>query len=767
MSLLLQQIKALKLAYAYNDLSFLLANTTSKNASIIRSVAFDTRRIYNGQDVLFFALKGNFRDGHDFIKDAYDKGVRHFVVRQAGVTSGIGDANEIVVEDTLDAMMKLAAHHRSLFDCPVVAITGSNGKTTVKEWLTVLLGKQFNVARSPKSYNSKLGVALSLFEMNKDAQIALIEVGVSSHNEMKNIRELINPSHGILTSFGSAHRELFKSESEHLKAKLELFSTLPSFIFPEHTIENPPSNGSCIPENNFDDVLESFPFNDRINRQNARLAIAMANILGLELKTIESSVKELSSLALRLESYEGKNGNSIINDTYNLDPESLRHSLEYQLAHCQGKERVVLIGLNSENKEEEEKISTIIQEYSPSQLLFHYPETKHKYAFENASILIKGNRQSRMEIVAREFKKNNHQTYLEIDLKSIRHNINYYKSLIEPQTKLLCMVKASSYGSDAKTMGKFLEGMGVDYFGVAYADEGIELREKGIKTPILVMNCEERSFAQCIDYELEPAIYSLEQLDKFIKELINRSKVNYPIHLKLETGMNRLGFSESDVNALMGIIKGQPEIAVKSVYSHLAESDSSASEFTLFQISEFKRLSQIIEDKLPYSFMRHLLNSDGIQNYPQGQYDMVRLGIGMYGVTENRNLRPAISWASSVSQIKKVAKGASVGYGRSYIAEKDITVAIIPVGYADGLRRALGNGKGGVYIGECYCSIIGNVCMDMVMVDISQANVKEGDLVEIIGEHQTMESIAQNSNTIPYEIMTGFSKRVPRVYLDQ
>jgi alanine racemase len=372
-----------------------------------------------------------------------------------------------------------------------------------------------------------------------------------------------------------------------------------------------------------------------------------------------------------------------------------------------------------------------------------------------------------MEIVAREFKRNNHQTYLEIDLKSIRHNISYYKTLIHPSTKLLCMVKASSYGSDAKTMGKFLEGMGVDYFGVAYADEGVELREKGIRTPILVMNCEEQSFSQCIDFDLEPAIYSLRQLDSFVKELINRSKVNYPIHVKLETGMNRLGFNENAIPGLVDLIKGQPEIIVKSVYSHLAQADIQESDFTTLQVSEFDRLSNLIEDKLSYSFSRHLLNSEGIQNYPKAQYDMVRLGIGMYGVSDNKNLRHAISWISSVSQIKKVRKNSSVGYGRSFIAPKDITVAIIPVGYADGLRRSLGNGKGGVYIGGSYCKIIGNVCMDMIMVDVSEASAKEGDLVEIIGKQQSMQDFAQNSSTIQYEIMTGFSKRVHRVYTDQ
>ena len=757
----------MKLEYAYNDLSLLLANSTSKNNSVISSIAFDTRRIYNGEGVLFFALKGNFRDGHDFLKAAHEKGVRHFVVQQAGVTSNLIGANEIVVKNSLGALVDLAAHHRSRFNCPIIAITGSNGKTTVKEWLTILLGKQFNVARSPKSYNSKLGVALSLFELNNDSEIAIIEVGISNHKEMKELRELIKPSHGILTSFGSAHRELFDSPKEHLKAKLELFIQMNSFIFPEHVLEETPSNGRSISENEFTNLLEVFPFNDQINRHNARLTIAMATIFGMETDTIRAGVKELSPLALRMESYEGKNGNTIINDTYNLDHESLRHSLQYQLANCQGKERIVIIGLSSENKEEEEEINTIADEFSLSKILFHYPEDSNKYDFQNASILIKGKRESRMEIVAREFKRSNHQTYLEIDLKSIRHNISYYKTLIDSSTKLLCMVKASSYGSDAKTMGKFLEGMGVDYFGVAYADEGIELREKGIRTPILVMNCEERSFSQCIDFDLEPAIYSLRQLDSFVKELINRSRVNYPIHVKLETGMNRLGFNENAIPRLVDLIKGQPEIIVKSVYSHLAEADILESDFTTLQISEFNRLSNLIEDKLSYSFSRHLLNSDGIQNYPKAQYDMVRLGIGMYGVSANKSLRPAISLISSVSQIKKVQKNSSVGYGRSFIAPKDITVAVIPVGYADGLRRSLGNGKGGVYIGECYCKIIGNVCMDMIMVDVSEANAKEGDLVEIIGKQQSMKDFALNSSTIQYEIMTGFSKRVHRVYTDQ
>ncbi len=767
MPVLLQQNNALKLDYAYHELALLLNGSKVENESIIHSVAFDSRRITHGKHVLFFALEGVFRDGHDFIEDAYNRGVRHFVVSKSGQTDHLQDAHEIKVDNTLSALQQLAAHHRQKYDCPIVAITGSNGKTTVKEWLSHLLNKQFSIARSPKSYNSKLGVAISLLEINSKTDIALIEVGVAGPNEMVELKRIIAPTHGIFTSFGTAHREQFETVEDHLQEKLNLFNGMHHFLYPSSISEVQSSNGRIVPESAYNDYLENLHFSDQTSRQNARLAVAMAIQLGLDSDKIISGIKELNPLALRLESYDGVNGNTIINDTYNLDKESLRLSLEYQLANSQNKKRIVIVGLKGKDADKEKEITEIVSQFSPNEFHFHYADEPVEFDYKNSSILIKGTRSARMERIARRFKQQNHQTYLEIDLTAVRHNINYHKRQLKDTTRLLCMVKASSYGSDARTMGKFLESMGVDYLGVAYPDEGVELRKNGVHLPILVMNCEEIAFAQCIEYRLEPAIYSLAQLNSFITELIHKDEMHYPIHIKLETGMNRLGFVQSELGALKSLIKGQPEIYVKSIYSHLAESDQVDSTFTRRQIDRFNLFADQIDNEFPYKIMRHILNSSGIENYPESQLDMVRLGIGMYGVSQNKHLRPALSWYSTISQIKEVNSGDSVGYGRTFVASQPMSIAVIPVGYADGFRRSLGQGKGGVYINGIFCPTVGNVCMDMIMVDVSHQNFKAGDRAEIIGEHQTIGDFAELLETIPYEIMTGLSSRVHRLFVDQ
>ena len=757
----------MKLDYAYKELAHLFTNTPVQDTSLIHSVAFDSRRISNGEGVLFFALEGIFRDGHDFINDAYEKGVRHFVVGKSGYTNQLPGANEILVEDTFTALQRLAKHHRSRFSCPVVAITGSNGKTTVKEWLSHLLSKEFTIARSPKSYNSKLGVAISLLELTDSTDIAILEAGVSRQGEMGTLREMIQPTHGILTSFGTAHREQFDSKEDHLREKTDLFGDIRHFIYPDVIPEVNAPNARMVPATAYNHLLENLPFSDDVSRQNARLAVAMALELGGNSAVISNSVRELNPLALRLETYDGVSGNTIINDTYNLDDDSLRLSLEYQLANAAGKKRVVLIGLEKEDAQREEQIATIVRSFDPSEFHFHYANQPFTYDYTDTSILIKGTRAARMEQIARKFKQQNHQTYLEIDLTTVRHNINFHKSKLREETRLLCMVKAASYGSDARKMGKFLEDMGVDYLGVAYADEGVELRKNGIELPILVMNCEESAFSQCIEYRLEPAVFSIDQLNSFITELIHQGKMHHPIHIKLETGMNRLGFSQDQLPALIDLIKGQPEIYIKSIYSHLAESDREESSFTRGQIDVFNICADQLDNEFSYTIMRHILNSTGIQNYPEAQLDMVRLGIGMYGVSTNEFLRPALSWYSSISQIKQVEAGQSVGYSRSFIADTSMHIAIIPVGYADGFRRTLGQGKGGVYIQDKFCPTVGNVCMDMIMVDVSSLVVSQGERVEIIGKHQTIEDFAQKLGTIPYEVMTSFSRRVHRMFVDQ
>ena len=756
----------MNLDYTYKDIAAIF-NHLSDDVSKISAVAFDTRKIVSGESILFFALEGVFRDGHDFISDAYSKGIRHFVVSDTSNLSNFEDVQYILVNDTLDAIQDLAKYHRSRFSCEVIAITGSNGKTTVKEWLSLMLNKEFVIAKSPKSYNSKLGIALSLLEITPRTEIAIIEVGISSKGEMEKLIPIIQPTRGILTFFGSGHRELFENESDHFNEKIALFKELPSYVYPANIQGYDTKNGIQIQNNEYAEELVQFHHKDKVSILNAQISIKMAELLGMKKENILSSLSELNSLALRMETYDGVNENTIINDTYNLDLESLHQSLEYQLSNSNGKDRIVIIGLTKNDSSKEKAVRKIVEEYSPKELIILYPEDVLEQKFQNKSILIKGSRLSKMERIAREFKKINHQTYLEIDLKCIRHNINYTKSLLNDSTKLLCMVKAHSYGSDAKTMGVFLEGMGVDYFGVAYPDEGILLRESGVKAPILVMNCEESTFSNIIDYNLEPAIFSLQQLDAFIKELIYRSVENYPLHIKIETGMNRLGFLKKDISALVDLVKSQPEVYIKSVYSHLAEADVKDSSYTKGQINLFESISAEIQSNFNNNIIRHILNSEGIHNYTYAQYDMVRLGIGMYGVLGNESLRSAINWYSTISQVKIVNKGNSIGYGRAFITEKDTKIAIVPLGYADGFRRAFGQGIGGVFIGEHYCPTVGNVCMDMIMVDVTSIEVKPGDKVEIIGKNQSMLDLAKKLNTIPYEIMTAFSARMHRVFIDQ
>lgn len=756
----------MNLDYNFEDIARILGQASNDNTKI-NSVAFDSRKIVSGKHILFFALDGVFRNGHDFVDDAYSKGVRHFIVSDESAIVIKPDAQYLFVKDTLKALQQLAKFHRSRFNCEVIAITGSNGKTTVKEWLSHMLNKKFIVAKSPKSYNSKLGIALSLLEITTRTEIAIIEVGISSTGEMEKLIPIINPTQGILTSFGSGHRELFESEMAHFNEKIALFKNLSSYIYPGNIVGFDTRNGISISIDSFKNDLVHFKQQDKTSIQNAQLAIYMAQVLKLDHLLIVESLGELNSLALRMETYDGINDNLVINDTYNLDLESLQQSLEYQLTHSNGKERVVIIGLTESEQSKEEIIRSIVDNYKPEQLIFYYPDSNIDLNFEAKSILIKGTRLAKMERIARELKKINHQTYLEIDLKCIRHNINYTKSLLEEKTMLLCMIKAHSYGSDAKAMGQFLEGMGVDYFGVAYPDEGIILRENGIQTPILVMNCEESTFSSMIEYNLEPAIFSLNQLDKFITELIYRSVENYPIHVKIETGMNRLGFAEKDIPALIDTVKSQPEIYIKSIYSHLAESDVLNSSYTDQQIRLFDSISTEIQSNFNAKIIRHILNSEGIHNYTYAQFDMVRLGIGMYGVLGKETLRNAIKWYSTVSQVKVISAGNSVGYGRSFISEKEMKIAVIPLGYADGFRRSLGQGIGSVFIQNELCPTVGNVCMDMIMVDVSSIDVKPGDQVEIIGKHITMLEFASKLNTIPYEIMTSFSARMHRVFVDQ
>ena len=741
---------------------------------LIVSISYDTRKISQTKNVLFCALRGEFRNGKQFIHEAYHKGIRNFLVDEKLDITEYSDANFICVEDSLYALQEIAKAHRLKFSYPIVGITGSVGKTMVKEWCYHFLSPQFRVIRSPKSFNSQLGVALSLLDLTEECDVALIEVGVSKPNEMKRLEEIVKPSIGIFTSFGSAHKENFQSKEEHLAEKLKLFiSCKHTFVHSSIHLKETDRleiKGEYIASSILFNYENELPFKDNVTLHNLDLAVRLAADFSVTDEQIRSKIQSLPRLALRMETFEGINGNSIINDTYNLDFDALTQSLEYQLSMASNRKRVVLIGLDQDSISKKEEINTIISPFKPDKVIF-VDKTTHIPSIENSVILIKGARKADMQRVARQFRLKNHKTYLEIDLNAIRNNLSVFKSYLKPETKLLAMVKSNSYGSGTERMAQFYEQQGINYLGVAYVDEGVELRKQGIKLPILVMNAEEEGFEDCLALDLEPAIYSFSQLDCFIKELIIDGKTDFPIHIKLNTGMTRLGFEVSEIPQLIETLQAQPEVKVKTVYSHLADSDNfESSDFTNLQIDRFKKGCSKIEASLNYQFDRHILNSEAISRFSEVQFEMVRLGIGMYGYSSNpelkSKLKDSIFWKSSVSQIKMIQKGDSVGYGRTFIAEEEMKIGIIPVGYADGFRRSLSNGKGSIWINGNCCKVVGRVCMDMIMVNVSGLSIQEGDAVEIIGDQQTMEDFASKMETIPYEVMTSFSRRVHRVYIE-
>jgi alanine racemase len=767
----------LRLGIVFKEFVNHIEGTAEKSSStiFIDQIVYDTRKIVNAENSAFFALDGEFRNGHDFIENAYKKGILVFVVSKKINPTTFPKAHFIEVQNTLTALQKLAAFHRSQFTFPIVAITGSAGKTTVKEWLYHLLSPSLRVVRSPKSYNSQLGVALSLLELHADCDLALIEVGISKPGEMQHLQKMVQPTIGVFTSFGRAHEENFKSTEEHLHEKLMLFTKTQKTFFPNSLLLEADHlkeiNGVAIKPESYKKELALVPFQDQVGQTNALLAIALAKLFLEDTLRLKQLIPTLPQLALRMETFEGTNGNMVINDTYNLDLDALNHSLEYQMRVAGERNRVVIIGLDEDNYFRKKDVENIVKGFAPDQMMVVKNNEQIKQHFENSVILIKGTRKADMQRFARQFRLKNHKTVVEIDLSAIRHNMTVFKQQMAPTTKLLAMVKAQSYGSGVEKMAAFLEQQGVDYLGVAYADEGVELRKQGIKLPILVMNAEEDGFEDCINYALEPAIYSFQQLDQFIKELIFQGQIDYPVHLKLDTGMKRLGFELSDIARVCEIIKAQPEIKIKTVYSHLSDADNRRDKrFTQHQIQKFNQATHLLNQQLNYHFDRHIQNSEGIANFPEAQFEMVRLGIGMYGISSNpmvqMKLQPVMKWFSSISQIKTLMKGESVGYNRSFIAEKEMKIAVIPVGYADGFRRSLGNGKGGVVIHGTVCPTVGRVCMDMIMVDVTKLHAKEGDKVEIIGSKQTIQKFADAMNTIPYEVMTSISKRVHRVYLE-
>lgn len=787
----------------------------------IQHVITDSRTYVNQEHTLFVSLPGMHRDGRSFIPELLSRGVKAFIVANEPEEEWLPNAAFIVVKDSLLALQKLAAYHRSRFDLPIIAITGSNGKTIVKEWLYEVLRFDYNIARSPKSFNSQIGVPLSVLQINKHHTLAIIEAGVSRADEMRKLQEVIKPTLGIFTNIGKAHNAGFESMEHKAQEKAVLFQDCPVIycnddpILPKILGDNTLSwghkeDGTVVLKSTKrkDDTTKIhyvykgqqhtllIPFADAASLENAMQVLTCALQLGLEPEVVADRMVRLAPVAMRLELLDGVNNCTILNDAYNSDLGSLDVALVELYNRSQGKKRTVILSdiLQDKTPEKElyQKVARLMQEKGVQRIIgvgpvisrnksaFHHLESAFlsnseeflmyidNIRFNNEIILVKGARDFRFERIVDVLQKKSNPTVLEINLSAVEHNINEYRKLIDNKTKLMVMVKAYGYGAGYGKLGMTLQNMGVDYLGVAHIDEGVEIRKMGVTLPIIVMNPEEHGFGSIIEHELEPAIFSVAELDAFIRALILKEKTGYPIHVKIDTGMHRLGFSPDNLGELIALVNSQPEVKVSSVYTHLAASDNARfDEFTKKQLREFNEAAGRLETSLGYKLIKHALNTTGIERFPKGQLDMVRLGIGLFGVSSNKNLelRTVCTLKTNVIQIKEISSGETIGYNRAFKANESTRIAVLPIGYADGLRRSLSNGVGKVVINEKQFPIVGNVCMDMCMVDIGKEPVHEGQEVEIFGQHLTLHEMAELMQTIPYEVLTSVSERVKRVYI--
>ncbi len=792
-----------------------------KKDAIIDNVSTDSRSFQNNESTLFFALVGSNYDAHKYLNDLISKGVQNFIVNH--FPDELKDkANFLVVTNTLTALQDFAIYYRSLYNFPVIGITGSNGKTIVKEWLNFLLSPDYNIIRSPKSYNSQVGVPLSVIGINQYHNFGIFEAGISTIGEMENLQRIIKPNIGILTNIGSAHDEGFENIFQKIKEKLKLFSEVDILILNKNkTIETflnseiktfswsttdktadvffqkkTHPNFSVLNMTYKDECFKlKVPLTDEASIENVMHCILTMLYLKYDLDIIENRISELFPVEMRLKVKNGFNDTTIIDDSYSSDFQSLKIALDFMHHQKQHKKRTLILSdifqSGLENDELYTKVSQLIISNKITRVIcigntiinyknkflnaVSYQTTDdfiddfEKINFANETILIKGSRHFEFERIVSLLEEKTHETVLEINLNAISHNLNFYKSKLNHNTKLMVMVKAFGYGSGGFEIAKLLAYHKVDYLGVAFADEGIELRKAGIELPIMVLNPEITSFSSIIQYQLEPEIYSIKQLKALLKISEFKKLNQYPVHIKIDTGMHRLGFEEKDVNELISILQKNSSIEVKSILSHLAASDDlSHDAFTKKQISDFNIIAHKIESNLKIKTIKHILNTSGISNYPDAQMDMVRLGIGLYGISNDEKetllLESVGVLKSIVSQIKSLHEGDSVGYSRRFMVTKETKIATIPIGYADGISRHWGNGVGFVTIHNQKAIIVGSICMDMLMVDVTNLKCNEGDEVIIFGKNPTVSFMATQLQTIPYEVLTSVSQRVKRVF---
>lgn len=789
----------------------------------IQTLCYDSRKINDQQHALFFALSGR-REGHQYLSDVYKTGVRNFVLKPGTYSPDkYTDCNILEVADPLKALQQLAAYHRQQFSYPVIAITGSNGKTIVKEWLYQLLSPEYDIIRSPKSYNSQLGVPLSLWQMGSRYNLAIIEAGISKSGEMERLASMIQPTMTVLTNLGHAHDEGFTSMQEKALEKAKLFSTANKVIFSPHYLSRSlVSNKEQVTwgmdqENdlkiirvektgNRSSVIEvlytnkpftlTVPFTDKASIENVICCWAVMLAMGYDMADIALRVQRLLPVHMRLELKKGLNNCSIIDDSYSNDLSSLTIALDFLKQQQQYPKRMLILSdlpLDEAYKKdiytqiaallEDKLVDTLIavgedlQQYAPlfkmkslfysntEQLLHAFPQL----SIHHTTILIKGARLFGFERVSKALILQTHETTLEINLNALEHNLNVYKSLLKKQTKLMVMVKAFSYGSGSFEIANLLQFNKVDYLTVAYVDEAITLRSNGIQLPIVVMSPGIDTFEQIIQHQLEPEIYSFYELRSFIQLLERLAIKNYPVHIKLDTGMHRLGFDLEEVSDLVLMLKQTATIRIKSVFSHLAASgDKQHDVFTKEQIRLFDIATEKLREDIGYHFIRHIANTSAISRFPEAQFDMVRLGIGLYGVEANLQneffLQPVAQLKTGVTQIKNIKDGETIGYNRRGKLNGGGKIATVKIGYADGYNRRFGNGVGKMMINGQLVPTVGDICMDMCMLDITGLDAEEGDEVLVMGQELPVELLAEEIDTIPYEILTGISQRVRRVY---
>ena len=808
--------------------------------SEIQNLLTDSRRLVFPSSTLFFALPGARRDGHQFIPELYHRGVRNFVISRELAEQDFPEANFILVSNTLLALQLLARYHRKLFDIPVIGITGSNGKTIVKEWLNQMLEDRYNIVRSPRSYNSQIGVPLSVWQMNSMHEMAIFEAGISQSGEMENLEPIIRPGIGIFTNIGEAHSEGFANIQKKIAEKLRLFRNasvivyrlgnpewekgLSSFmegrqdlksrliLFSWGKTEKATLRIESEEKQDSQTILTLLyysslfnliiPFTDDASVENAMHCISLLLYLKMSVEDIQKRLLRLSAVAMRLEIKTGINHCSLINDSYSADLNSLRIALGFlDQQHQHAKHTVIVSDILQSGKPEAElyfEMAGLLSQHPVTRLIaigerisankekfdcmlqterLFYPNTEDfiksfdRSLFRDEVILIKGARVFQFEHIEKLLSQQVHETLLEIDLNAMAHNLRQYQNLLQPSTRIMAMVKASAYGTGSFEVANLLQFHKADYLAVAYADEGTGLRNSGIHLPIMVMNSEEGGFETMIQHQLEPVIFSMGMLQSFSRFLRKQGIVEFPVHLEIETGMNRLGFPTVEIPGLIKEIRNGP-LRIVSVFSHLAASEEmQQDDFTRKQFEKLLDAANQIQSALPYAIIKHIANSAAIIRYPEMQLDMVRLGIGLYGVDSaasgNIDLKEVATLKTTIAQIKHLNANETVGYNRKGIASEPARIATVRIGYADGYSRSLGNGLGKMMVRGAMAPTMGSICMDMTMIDISHIPAaREGDEVTVFGPELSVEQLARWAGSIPYEILTGISQRVKRVYFE-